>query len=115
LGLGEGRDFLFGTGNGVPILSLVMYASGIALLVSLLPNGVGRTEGGIFIFGVLGMWRYSWWLLHHVRSILYTTIRYPALRRAAVKSWEEGMRPERIWFQMTTYHEDPQTTREVLT
>ena len=109
------RDYLFGTGSGVPILSLVMYASGIAMLVSLLPNGVGRTEGGILIFGVLGMWRYSWWLLHHVRSIIYTAIRYPALRRSAVKSWEEGIRPERIWFQMTTYHEDPQTTREVLT
>ncbi len=105
------------SGPGHPALTLVMYMCAIWLAASGLSGAVARySEGSVVLaLGLLGTWRYGWWALHHVRSMIYTHVAYPALKRSAMTAWDEGHRPDRIWFQMTTYHEDPQTTAEVLT
>ena len=74
-----------------------------------------RLGSKLFIsIGVIGAWRYSWWLLHFVRSQYYARIRFPRLRRACERLWHDGWRPRRVSYIVTTFMERPETTQAVM-
>lgn len=65
-------------------------------------------------FGILGIWRYSWWMIHVIRSQIYAKIIFPKRRAKANQLWASGWRPKRIIFMMTTFKELKSTTETVL-
>jgi glycosyltransferase Alg8 len=64
--------------------------------------------------GLIGAWRYGWWLLHFVRSQVYARVRFPRLRHASERLWREGWRPARVSYIVTTFMERPETTQAVM-
>lgn len=64
--------------------------------------------------GALGIWRFSWWFTHAIRAEIYRRFKWPGMRKAAAKVWDEGWRPGRLHIQMTTYFEEPAITRRVI-
>lgn len=73
------------------------------------------TAHGVFgALGALGSWRFAWWFTHFVRAQIYTRVVYARLRREGMALWTGGWRPREVAFMMTTFKEDPATTRAVL-
>ncbi len=66
------------------------------------------------VVGTIGLWRYSWWLVHVVRAEIYARVRYPKIRFQADNVWNEGWRPPHMHFMMTTFRERRDTTELVL-
>jgi mannuronan synthase len=64
--------------------------------------------------GGLAVWRYSWWLVHLVRSKIYARVRYPQLAATAAAIWDRGWRPHRLHFLLTTFRERPETIDAVI-
>ena len=64
------------------LLNLTMYFSICFVLLSLIPNSIRNQESRefVYIIGVLGIWRYVWWLNHWVCAGVYAKIMYPGLR-----------------------------------
>jgi mannuronan synthase len=81
-----------------------------------LPNTLDdpETRAGFLLIGIFGAWRYSWWMINLARSQYYGQVFYPAIRRRADFLWAKGQRPRHIHFLMTTFHENPWTTRKCL-
>jgi glycosyltransferase Alg8 len=74
-----------------------------------------RLGSRLFVtIGVIGLWRYGWWLLHFVRAQVYAHVRFPRLRRASERLWREGWRPQRVSYIVTTFMERPDTTQAVM-
>ncbi len=67
-----------------------------------------------FTLGALGMWRFGWWFTHAVRAEIYRRSRFPKMRAAAQRLWDQGWRPRRLHIQMTTYYEEPAITKRVI-
>jgi len=86
------------------------------LLLAYLPNRVWGTADSLLIvtLGPLAIWRYGWWFLHLVRSIVYARLVFPKLRRRAEKAWSDGWRPPFLHFLVPTYRERPEITERVL-
>jgi mannuronan synthase len=98
------------------LAGLSLYAGATAALWALMPQAV-RAHAGMRLFvavGALGAWRYSWWLLHLVRAMLYRSRVYPGLRAAAARAWDAGWRPRRLHILVSSYHERPETSRRVI-
>ena len=64
--------------------------------------------------GTLGIWRYSWWLVHVLRAEFYQHKRFPKIRASADKVWRDGWRPRHMHFMMTTFRERRETTELVI-
>jgi mannuronan synthase len=64
--------------------------------------------------GVLGLWRYSWWFTHFVRSQVYARWVFPALRKRAEVLWGRNWRPRRMLYMITTFRERRETTEKLL-
>lgn len=92
-------------------LTLLLLA-GLNLPKQVLMQDEGRTA--MLSFGVIGLWRYSWWLNHVIRSIIYGHVVFPRMRIKASALWQTGWRPNRLIFMMTTFNEQPTTTALVL-
>lgn len=73
-----------------------------------------EARSGLIVLGILGIWRYSWWALHVVRSLIYTYIVFPRRRYKANQIWDAGWRPQNLYFMLTTYKERRATTEMVL-
>lgn len=103
-------------GNLANLLALYVLALLLALVAPLLWKKLEGPEyrAALIFVGVLGIWRYSWWLVHVVRSQIYARRVFPRMRRHADDRWKAGARPGRIHFMMTTFREDPSITRMVL-
>lgn len=97
------------------LLQLYLYLAACVLAVLLVPNNLWHPETHTFVFalGFIGTWRYGWWFTHYFRSIYYQKVKYPPLRVAADHYWQAGWRPQRLHMVVTTYNEDPDTTRAV--
>jgi glycosyltransferase Alg8 len=91
-------------------------AASVALAALWLPQKLDHPglHAAALSIGLLGTWRYSWWLTHLVRALIYQYRFYPALRARADQAWKSGARPKRLHFMMTTFREDPGITRDVL-
>lgn len=73
-----------------------------------------ETRGTFIALNILGLWRYSWWMVHVIRSFIYTYWVFPAFRIKADSIWMSGFRPKQLVFMMTTYKEIASTTEKVL-
>ncbi|MFD2189291.1 glycosyltransferase [Pistricoccus aurantiacus] len=85
---------------------------GIALLTLLiveLPNEVFSPASKSFFFaiGAIGLWRYSWWFIHVLRSLWYNRHVFPKLRAAAEAN---PAKPDALYVLCTSYRIDPQTS-----
>lgn len=99
------------------LLALFVYFACITAGVFALPRDLMAVlvSHGIFgALGLLGIWRFGWWLTHAVRAAIYQRVVYAGLRRQSDALWRAGWRPSEVAFLMTTFREDPVTTRAVL-
>ncbi|MDP2314133.1 MAG: glycosyltransferase [Pseudomonadota bacterium] len=97
---------------GLYLYFVVLVAGILALPADILGTPMAR---GIFGgLGLLGVWRFAWWFTHFIRAQIYTRVVYARLRREGEALWARGWRPREVAFMMTTFKEDPATTRAVL-
>lgn len=98
--------------------ALKLYAFLAIWLMALvsLPNGLWNPEARqvVVLVGLIGTWRYSWWVWNVFRSRYYQEVRFPAMRRLAEANWADGWRPGHVHILVTTYHEIPETTHKYL-
>jgi len=97
-------------------LQLAIYISLCVLAVIWLPNKIWDPELKTITItlGTLGIWRYSWWLVHVLRAEFYVRKRFPKIRASADKVWRDGWRPRHMHFMMTTFRERRDTTELVI-
>ena len=95
---------------------IALYFAVCAAALLTLPNSIFDPEVGAITFtiGILGIWRYSWWFTHAVRSVIYGKLVYPAMRERGKAIWEAGWRPRHLHFMMTTYREHREITEMVV-
>jgi glycosyltransferase Alg8 len=98
------------------LYGLTVYVAVILGAIAAIPAHTwDRLGSRLFVtIGVIGVWRYGWWLLHFVRAQVYAHVRFPRLRRASERLWREGWRPERVSYIVTTFMERPDTTQAVM-
>ena len=100
------------------ILAIATVASGSILIVlwrdlwSLVWSQ--STQSLIMVVGLVGVWRYLWWLGHLVRAVIYGRLVFPRRRARADALWSCGWRPQRIHILMTTFRERPETAAAVV-
>lgn len=84
-------------------------------LVSL-PNYIWDPTGRefVYIMGILGVWRYSWWANHWIRAGIFAQMKYPKMRSQAAALWNKGWRPKHIHIQMTTFREHREISEAVI-
>lgn len=97
------------------LFQLYIYIAACVVAILLVPNRLWHPETHTFVvtLGAIGLWRYSWWFTHYSRSIFYQRVKYPPLRALAERYWLEGWRPRQLHIVVTTYKENPDTTRAV--
>jgi mannuronan synthase len=102
--------------NFIVKMQVTFYLCACFLLVMYIPNTIWNPELKIITItlGGLGIWRYSWWFVHVVRSEIYQHIRFPSIRAAAEERWQGGWRPRHAHFMMTTFMERRDTTELVI-
>jgi glycosyltransferase Alg8 len=96
---------------------LILYLSILLIAIVNLPRSVSIYYEGRAAFigmGILGIWRYSWWVLHVIRSLIYGYWVFPRRRRKADQLWMSGWRPTQLYIMMTTFNELQDTTEKVL-
>lgn len=95
----------------------ILFITFLALLIVAMPKDELFTDRGIlFGIGILALWRYSWGLLHFVRSNIYRRIAFPQLRREADRHTaltEEGGRAPDAFLIVTSFRIDGDTTAKV--
>lgn len=67
-----------------------------------------RQSDGVIMLGMLGIWRYSWYLTHMLRAFFYTYFVYPSLRATAFS--DPNPYPERVYFLIPSFKEEPSVT-----
>ena len=68
----------------------------------------------LIVIGVLGLWRYSWMLLHIVRALIYQVVTFPRIRRRADALPDDQAYPDRLYFLIPTFKEQPWITQHML-
>jgi glycosyltransferase Alg8 len=96
------------------VLKHIVFVLLIAFSAALLPQQAfdEKARDAVLVVGVIGLWRWSWGLLHLLRSVWYRSIRFPAMRReseAAARS--EGL--GHAYFLITSFRIDAPTTYKV--
>ena len=96
---------LFGFG----IYTIILIAAAMSLPEVALTPGA---QEFIMVVGSIAMWRYSWGLLHFVRSLIYMHIRFPKLRKLCDENVDKLM-PSQIYLLVTSFRINSHTTMEV--
>jgi glycosyltransferase Alg8 len=71
-------------------------------------SGVGT--GAIAVVGIIGIWRYSWALLHFARSLVYRRVVYPRMRERAIAGAGD---PPHAYLLVTSFRIPSETTARV--
>lgn len=98
------------------LVSVALYFNICALAIVNLPDTLwdARLDRATLVIGLLGAWRYSWWLTHLIRALIYAKRAFPPLRHRADAIWRSGWRPPHIHFLLTTFKERAETTEMVI-
>ncbi len=98
------------------ICSVAAIAGGCLIAFLLLPGRLWNEANGdlLVILGLVGLWRYLWWLTHLVRANIYARWVFPRIRTSANAVWDGGWRPERVHILMTTFRERRDTAEAVV-
>lgn len=103
--------------SAIDIFYLSLYLLVLLVCFVHLPKSVTKYYGeqaALVGFGIIGTWRYCWWVNHILRAFLYRYILFPKRRKKANHLWASGWRPNRLFFMMTTFQELQTTTEIVL-
>jgi len=95
---------------------LAVWIGALVLVLTYLPNRIWDEGAATMVvsLGAIAAWRYGWWALNLVRSIIYARLVFPRLRRRADALWRSGWRPRMMHFMVTTFKEKPEITRLVM-
>jgi glycosyltransferase Alg8 len=99
------------------ILYLHCYLLFLLIALLNLPKSIWiyyETRFALIGIGIVGIWRYSWWGTHVIRSLIYGYLVFPNRRLRADKLWMSGWRPRQLFIMMTTFNEIRDTTEKVL-
>lgn len=96
------------------MLGHIIYILAVVAVAIALPENVLEQKAGdvVIAVGLIGIWRYSWGLLHYVRSLIFRFIAFPKIRRraaAAVAQTGYG----HAYLMITSFRIDAQTTARV--
>src|SRR5215467_6270222 len=96
----------------VDAAKLFLLSCSLVLLILKLPNHIWDPVNSIVVmtFGVIALWRYSWWMTHFIRSQIYRRLIFPRRRRLADAVWTNGWRPVFLHFMVVTFREQRETT-----
>lgn len=86
----------------------------VLLMITIDQTWSAKAQALIIGFGFFGTWRWGWWLVHIIRSIIYRRVTYPKMSARAKQAWDAGWRPEEVVYMMTTYKEDQKITHRVV-
>ena len=91
------------------LMTVVLVAVLTALAVSV-PSSVFDPLSDTFLLsiGIIGVWRYSWWIVHALRACYYLRFRFPRLRRRAEAAGTEPV--DHVYCLVTSYAIDPQVS-----
>lgn len=70
------------------------------------------SEQFILVVGGLAIWRYSWGMVHFLRSIWYNNVTFPRMR-AAVDANVDALMPPHIYLLVTSFRIDVETSLRV--
>lgn len=80
------------------------------LLLALLPNEeMAATAQALITVGMIGLWRWGWAAIHHVRAMIYRRRVFPRLRAAA----EHAPLPPVLYVIVTSYRISPEMNAAV--
>ncbi len=98
------------------MMNLTLFFVGCFGLLMTLPNPMYNAELNqvTYVLGLLGIWRYGWWMNHFLRAKVFGNITYPRKRAQAAALWDSGWRPKHIHVQMTTFREHRAISEAVL-
>ena len=98
------------------LLKLALFFTGCFGMLLTIPNPMYSAELGqvTYVLGILGIWRYGWWMNHFLRAKVFGNITYPKKRAQADALWKSGWRPKHIHVQMTTFREHRAISEAVL-
>lgn len=99
------------------LLNFYLYCSILIIITASLPSylfNAFEVKVALVGMGLVGLWRYGWWSTHLIRSCIYRYLLFPKYRKAADQLWQQGWRPQRLYFMMTTYRELPAITEKVM-
>lgn len=87
-------------------------ASAAALIAVSVPDAVFDPATTVFILsiGLIGIWRYGWWTIHLIRSVLYRRWVFPRLRDRAMRA---DRHPDHVHVLVTSFRIPPETTYRV--
>lgn len=87
------------------------YTLGLGVAASLLPAYTFDPQSRHFIaaLGVIALWRYSWGLLHYIRSIIYRARVFPRMR-AQAEAGGDALLPPHVYILLTSFRIDAKTT-----
>jgi glycosyltransferase Alg8 len=97
-------------------IRILLYFAACYVALSLLPNQIWNADARefVYIIGILGIWRYAWWLNHWARAVIFARVTYPRMRERAAELWRSGWRPRHIHIQMTTFREHREISEAVI-
>lgn len=91
------------------MMTVVLLAALTGLAVSV-PKSVFDPLSDTFLLsiGIIGVWRYSWWIFHALRACYYLRVRFPRIRRHAEAAGGEPV--DHVYCLVTSYAIDPQVS-----
>lgn len=97
-------------------LKIALYFAACFIALMMIPNSLfdPQVQEFTYVIGIIGVWRYGWWMNHFVRAKIYEKITYPRVAAQARELWASGWRPRHIHFQMTTFREHREISEAVI-
>lgn len=97
-------------------LKLALYFAACFIGLCIVPNSIYSPVNNevVYVIGILGIWRYLWWMNHFARALIFGNITYPRMRDRAAALWKSGWRPRHIHIQMTTFREHREISEAVI-
>ena len=92
-----------------------VYTLGLLAAVMMLPRAALQpgSETFIFVVGGIATWRYSWGLLHFVRSLIYRKSVFPRLRGLVEADTKGELMPSKLYLLVTSFRIELDTTVRV--
>ncbi len=95
-------------------LGFIVYI--LILLVGFFLMPLNRVEPGardlIFLIGIIGIWRYTWFLLNGARAFIYKKFKFKTIRKFEEENGKE-LDPDHVFLLITTYRISTEVTTKV--
>ena len=96
------------------IVFFLFWASVSLFILIFLPERAWEIKfHGLIAIGIIGIWRYLWFLINVINAFIYRYFVFPQLKKKAFKS--PFKYPKRVYFMIPSYKEDFEVSRQVFT